>query len=368
MRRHTGDIRHLMALLVAIASLVAMLSGCAILKSPPSTDVVTLDIFGWPTAENWDADPEADGIEVEIWPKDAEGHMVEAGGTVSAQLWLQKSFFEAEKGELIQTWGGIPVSKEDYGFIGGAVLRLEYRGFTPTGDDWGILEVTLTISDGKSYTAREKDIHLGVGEPETAAFELKKWQVIDDSGVAALQISFSATKDLKLLLTDPAGVQVGFKYAELGVTGACLRMAGYGETPPAGEYTLLVKRYDELVDSIAFDFEGANLEVTDVDTLWEYHEYEFLEDHYSLEEVEISVINHGDLPAYVDEATLKLNGETKKLYFFNGAVLPEQEETFTESIIFMYDIAPGRYELTLKIKDSAGETLASYSGNVKLRP
>jgi hypothetical protein len=33
----------------------------------------------------------------------------------------------------------------------------------------------------------------------------------------------------------------------------------------------------------------------------------------------------------------------------------------------MYDIEPGKYELTLKIKDSAGETLASYSGTVKPR-
>jgi hypothetical protein len=308
-----------------VLAMVVGLSGCATPKPPvpaeggqatpsPPSGVVTLDIFLWPVAKNWDADPEADGLEVNIIPKDAQDKEVKAPGTVSAKLWLQKSILEPEKGELIQTWTDIPVSKEDYGFIGGAILRLEYHAFTPTGDQWGILEVTFTNPDG-TFAAREKDIHLGEGEPEPVAFELKKWEVIDDNGIATLEISFSATKDLTFVLTDPAGIEAGFAYAELGVTGARLWMAGYGETPPAGEYTLLVKRYEGIVDSIAFDFEGANLEVTDVDTLWEYYEYEFIEDYYSLEGLEISVINHGDLPAYIDEAELKLNGEIEKLYF-----------------------------------------------------
>lgn len=161
------------SLLVIIAILVvlALSWGCATPTppvpaggqpaTPPSSGVVTLDIFGFTMAKNWDADPEVDGIEVEIWPKDAEDHTVEAAGTVSAKLWLQKSILESEKGELIQTWTDIPVSKDDYGFLGGAKVRLEYSGFTPTEEQWGILEVTLTTTDGKSFTARAKDIHLG---------------------------------------------------------------------------------------------------------------------------------------------------------------------------------------------------------------
>jgi hypothetical protein len=130
-------------------------------STPPSSGVVTLDLFGFTTAKNWDADPEIDGIEVEIWPKDAKDEVVRAPGTVSAKLWLQKSLFESEKGELVQTWSGISIKKEDYGFIGGAKVRLEYSGFVPTEEQWGILEVTFTTLDGNSFTAREKDIHLG---------------------------------------------------------------------------------------------------------------------------------------------------------------------------------------------------------------
>jgi len=158
---------------VVVAMLVLALSwGCATPKppvpagqpapptAPKATGVVTLDIFGFPMAKSWDADPEVDGIEVEIWPKDAEDHTVKAAGSVSANLWLQKSILESEKGELIQTWSNTPVSKDDYGFLGGARVRFEYSGFTPTEQQWGILEVTLTTGDGKSFTARAKNIHL----------------------------------------------------------------------------------------------------------------------------------------------------------------------------------------------------------------
>jgi hypothetical protein len=159
---------------VVVAMLVLALSwGCATPKppvpagqpapppAPEASGVVTLDIFGFPMAESWDADPEVDGIEVEIWPKDAENKVVSTPGTVSAKLWLQKSLFESEKGELVQTWSSISVKKEDYGFIGGAKVRLEYSGFVPTEEQWGIIEVTFTTLDGNSFTAREKDIHLG---------------------------------------------------------------------------------------------------------------------------------------------------------------------------------------------------------------
>jgi hypothetical protein len=129
--------------------------------SPAPTGVVTLDLFPFTMAESWDADPEIDGLEVEIYPKDAEDDRVRAEGTVSAELWLQKSLFESEKGDLVQTWSGISITEDDYGFIGGAKVRLEYSGFMPTEDQWGILEVTFTTLDGKSFTAREKDVHLG---------------------------------------------------------------------------------------------------------------------------------------------------------------------------------------------------------------
>lgn len=118
------------------------------------TQVVTIgDIYA--TAKNWDADPEVDGLELHLTPKDAEDHMIETAGTVGAKLWLEKSPLEGGgKGELIQEWQNIRVTPNDYGLIMGATIRLEYSGFQPDKYQLGILEVTLETPDGETFSSQ----------------------------------------------------------------------------------------------------------------------------------------------------------------------------------------------------------------------
>jgi hypothetical protein len=112
-------------------------------------------------ADNWDADPEVDGIEFHLTPKDAEDKMVETPGVVSAKLWLKPSFLEEkEKGDLVQEWSGIQITKDDYDWLMGVTIRLEYKGFEPKEMQFGILEVTLVTPDSKSFTARESSVML----------------------------------------------------------------------------------------------------------------------------------------------------------------------------------------------------------------
>ena len=130
---------------------------------PVPTGVATIDI-GWPTCENWDADPEVDGIEVDLSAKDAEDNTVQAPGVVSAKLWSEFPTFSGEKGALIQEWSDIKITKDDYDwFWGWVTIRLEYKGYTPQKDEWGILEVTLTTPDGRSFTARATTVMLTTG-------------------------------------------------------------------------------------------------------------------------------------------------------------------------------------------------------------
>ncbi len=130
------------------------------LPSEP-TAVVTLDI-GWPLTASWDADPEIDGIEFYLTPKDARGNMDEAAGVVSAKLWLERSFLEGGgKGNLVQEWSDIQVTKDNYDWLMGATIYLEYKGFQPEMMQFGILEVTLVTHDGKSFTARATSVMLG---------------------------------------------------------------------------------------------------------------------------------------------------------------------------------------------------------------
>lgn len=125
---------------------------------PAATEVTTIDVEWGTGPENWDADPETDGIKVCLVPKNADDKMVTTPGMVSAKLWLR--LMEGEKGDLIQEWSGIQITKDDYDWILGATIRLEYKGFQPKKMQIGILEVTLITPDGKSFTARNSYVPL----------------------------------------------------------------------------------------------------------------------------------------------------------------------------------------------------------------
>jgi hypothetical protein len=128
---------------------------------PSSTKVATIDI-GWPMGANWDADADIDGIELYLTPKDSKGERVDTEGVISAKLWLERSLLEGGgKGNLIQEWGDIQVKKDDYDWIGGATVHLEYKGFKPEQLQLGTLEVTLVTPDDESFSARATSIFLG---------------------------------------------------------------------------------------------------------------------------------------------------------------------------------------------------------------
>jgi hypothetical protein len=147
--------------LLLIAVLICgLILGCATPTttptSPSTTQVVAIDI-GSPAAKNWDSDPEIDGIEFNLTPKDLPGKIVQTPGTVSAQLWLRAEFtpgitrYEAMKGELVHQWSGIKITKSDY-TSSGARIRLEYGSFKPDYLKYGILEVTFETPDAKKFT------------------------------------------------------------------------------------------------------------------------------------------------------------------------------------------------------------------------
>ncbi len=140
--------------------------GCAIPKpsadggggegiTPSSAGVAYLDMDD-ACYRNTDADPKADELRVAIQPYGINDTPIDAEGVVSAKLWLATGLFKDvnKKGQLLQEWYGIHISKDDYGSQG-ALLRLEYNEYVPEEGDYGILEVTFTTPDQKSFTAQD---------------------------------------------------------------------------------------------------------------------------------------------------------------------------------------------------------------------
>jgi hypothetical protein len=128
----------------------------------------------WVSAENFDADSEIDGLEFSLQPKDSNGEVVNAEGTVNIKLWKLECTERSEYGDyclqeecsrkdnlLIETWS-LQVNSEDYDFMG-VDIQAEYKSYKPHGDYYeqkGCIDVIFVDSGGNSFTTSESDIYL----------------------------------------------------------------------------------------------------------------------------------------------------------------------------------------------------------------
>jgi hypothetical protein len=204
---------------------------------------------------------------------------------------------------------------------------------------------------------------------EETQFQLTDWAVIDYYNTASLQLHFTTTGDAELLLTNPDGVEADSERVyywgwdtEAEEKETELDLAGYRETPAAGQYTLTVK--DALGKTIAteiFSFAGAEVTVSEVLLTWNYSSYS----DYSLKSISFKVTNNGDLPAYIDGGKVTVDSKAQTLYFYPyETILPDEEATLYDSIYAISGITAGPKSFTLELKDGAGKVIASYSATV----
>ena len=105
------------------------------------------------TAENWDPDPEKDGIEVLLRPVDSEGDLVRTEGSIDITLsrWTNPGDTnEPPKGEVLEEWH-VSVTLDDYSDAG-TLLTLEYQQYVPQDSDYGWIEVELTTKQDDVFT------------------------------------------------------------------------------------------------------------------------------------------------------------------------------------------------------------------------
>ena len=156
MRRNNGTPTIKLLLLICFA---LMVSSCGCVHTPQVTSVTSLDLI-LSASLDWDDDPDPDGLQFRIIPKDSNGFVVKAEGTVSAKLWSQQNTTTGEKGKLIQEWNNMRIAKRDYDKELTPTVRLEYGDYSPFPGEFGTLEVVMTTPDGKRFTHEVKDITL----------------------------------------------------------------------------------------------------------------------------------------------------------------------------------------------------------------
>lgn len=194
-------------------------------------------------------------------------------------------------------------------------------------------------------------------------FKLTQWEVIEHLGHPALRLRFTLYENMAdIYLTNPDGVETDSTPVGVGMTEITLYLAGAGETPDAGQYTLIAK--DALRNIIAkeeFYFEGAEATISDVELTWDYSK---LTEDYWLKRISFIVSNNGDLPAYIHEGRIAIGDKVpyiSPIKPFN--VFPGEKKTIEESSLFA-GITSGDQEFTLELKDRTGKVVGSYSRNV----
>jgi hypothetical protein len=191
-------------------------------------------------------------------------------------------------------------------------------------------------------------------------FTLTGSQVAGDSNSAALRVRFTATGPIALRLTGPDGAGVGSAYAEKGVTTVLLDMAGYGESPSPGTYTLIVEESGDVqIATSTFNFVGGSASVSEVTLTWSWSTWSL---DYTLEGISFKVNTTGDLPVCTYEGEVSIDGQTEALYP-SQVVLPGEQKTITDTL-YISGISSGQHPLTLTIKDSQDKVVCSYSGTV----
>ncbi len=164
-----------------------------------------------------------------------------------------------------------------------------------------------------------------------------------DGGMPALQVQFTATDYISLILTNPDGVQTGSASADKGVTAVILDMAGPYKTAAAGAYTLIVEESSGTqIATHSFTYLGGSASISDVSLTWSWSTLTL---DYTLEGISFKVSNSGDLPVSVYEADLSVDGG-QDTFYIPDVILPGGQKTATDTTLFLSGISSGQQTLT----------------------
>jgi hypothetical protein len=130
--------------------------------------VILVTVFGCPNGNGASGATSIDirvreinrsGLQILLMPENDNSLLVETEGSISAKLWFQSDFSpNIEKGYLIQEWNDISITGEDYTPSRGAAIDLNYNEERVLLNIYGILEVTLTLPDGKTLDVEKYDL------------------------------------------------------------------------------------------------------------------------------------------------------------------------------------------------------------------
>ena len=188
----------------------------------------------------------------------------------------------------------------------------------------------------------------GIGGPSITDTEAT---VIE--GQPALTFDYEIDDFATALLEDPNGNIVSEARIEPEQNSSALYM---GE-PHGGEYRLLIREGGETLTSETLEFDGPELVLSNVSDQWSSN---------TLESVEVTVENTGDLPARLERGTYQVDGNEAESYI-SGPI--EANESVTASISPGFGMSefeePGLVEGELTVVTTAGNLSGEFSRDLE---
>ena len=183
--------------------------------------------------------------------------------------------------------------------------------------------------------------------------------VVDDGGFAGLQLTFNVSDQVMVTLMGPENSLVFSEKFYRGLTDVTPHLESYRKDPAPGKYLLSVSDMKQkIIFEKSFVFTGENLSISRADSLW-------VEEHegskwLSFAGVNLSLENHGDLPAYPRTVDVTLKGTTMSSLVLPTVVLPGKQTTLS-CFMYMKDLIPSEQSLDVVVKNKNGDVLAATS-------
>ena len=194
---------------------------------------------------------------------------------------------------------------------------------------------------------------------QTTTFSLISSEVYDDDGFASLLLDFNVSDVVTLKLYGPNADMLLSEIFYRGTSHTSVSLTSHQTNPLPGTYIL--NAYDKNNKNIfrkEFLFEGKNLSISNVVEKWSNEKV--WSDEYSLVGLNITVTNHGDLPAYIYKANVVIDSEISSALLLPNVILPKHSGTIC-CFVYIKDISSEEHVLKLSLENSKGDILANTS-------
>jgi len=207
---------------------------------------------------------------------------------------------------------------------------------------------TKTITTSLTYTTTVTETVSPTPPKDT--FILTSWNTTVFHDISCLYITFKTKATVTLKIIGPDGARKDTKVVSPDEGGAYLYMAGFGETPSAGTYKLVVSTLFGTVFEKNITLNGYSLEVKSsrVGKSWS----DILQG--TIKSVELGVLNSGDMPTYLKEIRISIAGKEETAYAADWLVVGEVDIT---TPLYITGIPPGKHEMKIVLVNDKGNVL-----------